>query len=174
MVTTTFRIMTVAILGLALALAAPGAATADQRTVEREVRTVGPIVFDAPAGTRCDFAYHEEGAFTQHLERFYAGNGDLIAVHDQVTISVLHRNADTGRTLIETDRYSAHVDFVTGEATNSGQGWHLVDEDGRLVLSGAGHYTIDLATGDVRDETPNAGSDFPSVICPALGGAPAG
>jgi hypothetical protein len=169
-----FRIVTALAVGLPLVLAVPGPASAEARTTEHLTRSAGPLVFDAPAGAICDFAYHQESSFTQNLERFFDGDGNLIAVHDEVALTVLHRNAETGYTLTETDRYSAHVDFVTGEATESGQTWHLVDQDGRLVLAGAGQYTIDLATGDIISETPQALAEGGrNYLCPALGGTPA-
>ena len=171
----------------------PCAASAEHRTTEHLTRTVartvlvraartpgtsvaataGPVVTDLPAGRVCDFAYHQEYSFTQNLERFFDEDGNLVRVEDKVALTVLHRNADTGYTLTETDHYAAFVDFVSGEATTTGQNWHLVDQDGRLVLTGAGSFTIDLITGEVLDETPYMQTAGRATICPALGGAPA-
>jgi hypothetical protein len=168
------RALTAVVVGLTLVIAAPGPASAGHRTAEHLTRSVGPLVFDAPAGTICDFDYRQEASYTQNLERFYDSEGNLVRVEDKVAITVRHTNLDTGYALTETDRYAAFVDFVSGEATTTGQNWHLVDQDGRLVLTGAGRFTIDLLTGDlVGDSTPHMGTDFPNVICPALGGAAA-
>jgi hypothetical protein len=78
------------------------------------------------------------------------------------------RNADTGKTLTEQDHYAAHVDFIGGEVTETGQSWQLRDEDGRLVLAGAGLFEIDLLAGDVVRETPNAKPSAAAIICPVL------
>jgi len=167
------RILTATTAAALAVVGAPGVASAGQRTTQHLTRTVGPIVTDYPAAAVCDFAYHQEFSYTQNLERFFDSGGNLIRVEDKVAVTVLHRNAETGYTLTETDHYSAFVDFVSGEATTSGQNWHLVDEDGRLVLTGAGSYTIDLLTGDVLEETPHMQTAGRATICPALGGAPA-
>lgn len=157
--------LTVVSLGL---IAAPAAAANPGHLRQ----TVGPLVFDAPAGAVCDFALHEEESFTQNITRFFDDEGNLIRVEDQVDLSVLHRNADTGQNLTEEDHYAAHVDLVTREVHQTGQTWHLRDEGGRLVLTGAGLFAIDLITGDVLRETPGAKSDAATTLCPALGGSP--
>jgi hypothetical protein len=100
-------------------------------------RRVGPLIFDAPAGVTCAFAVHEEVSYTQNITRFFDDAGRLVRVEDQIDLTVLHRNAETGRTLTEEDHYAAHVDLVTGAVEETGQSWHLRDADGRLVLSGA-------------------------------------
>jgi hypothetical protein len=48
-----------------------------------------------------------------------------------LTGTILHRNLDSGMTLIEHLHYAVHVDFVSGTATVTGQSWHLRDENGR-------------------------------------------
>lgn len=73
----------------------------------------------------------------------------------------------------EEDDYAAHVDLVSGQATVTGQSWHLRDERGRLVVAGAGLFAIDLLTGDVLTGTPHVKTDGRAIVCPALGGAPA-
>jgi hypothetical protein len=150
---------------LALVPTAAGAATLPVHVKQ----TFGPIVGDVPAGVICDFAYHEEDTGTQNLKRFFDSAGNLVRVDDQVAVTILHRNAETGMTLIEELDYAAHVDLVSGEVDVTGQAWHLVDEDGRLVLGRGGLIAIDLATGDVIHETPQAMSD---ALCGLLGGAP--
>ena len=136
-------------------------------------QSLGPFVADAPAGVLCDFAYQEQTSFTQNTTRFFDDAGDLVRVEDHVDLRILHRNADTGQTLTERDHYAAHVNLINGEATVTGQTWHLRNEDGRLVVTGAGLYLQDLATGEVVLETPNAKTDVAGTLCPALGGAPA-
>jgi hypothetical protein len=137
-------------------------------------RTFGPIVGDFPAGTLCNFAYHEEDAGTQNIKRFFDEEGNLIRVEDQVEVTILHQNVDTGLTLTEVLHYAVTVDFVTGEVTVTGESWHLRNEDGRLVLAGAGLIVQDLFTGEILTETPNAkATDSAETNCTALGGAPA-
>jgi hypothetical protein len=152
-----------------LLLAAPASAG----TAQHSKQSLGPFVADAPAGALCDFAYHEQTSFTQNTTRFFDDAGHLVRVEDQVDLRILHRNADTGQTLTERDHYAAHVDLVTGEATVTGQTWHLRNEDGRLVVSGAGLYVQELVTGDVVRETANAKADVAGTLCQALAGAAA-
>jgi hypothetical protein len=142
-------------------------------TVQHVKQSLGPYVADAPAGALCDFAYHEQTSFTQDTTRYFDDAGHLVRVEDHVDLRILHRNADTGQTLTERDQYAAHVDLVTGAATVTGQTWHLRNEDGRLLVTGAGLYVQDLVTGEVVRETANAKTDVAGTLCPALGGAPA-
>ena len=86
--------------------------------------------------------------------------------------SVLHRNADTGYTLVEEDHYAAYVDFASGVAKTTGQSWALRDPSGRLVLSGAGLLTTDLVTGALLAQTHNV-KDSRQIFCSALGAAAA-
>jgi hypothetical protein len=144
-----------ALVSLGLSASAAPAATTPQHVK----RTVGPLVFDAPAGAVCDFAVHAEESYTQNMTRFFDDEGNLVRVEDQIDLTVLHRNAETGKTLIEEDQYAAHVDFVTGTVDVTGESWHLRDANRRLVLEAAGFTSIDLATGDVLRETPNYGAD---------------
>jgi hypothetical protein len=165
------------LLGIALAAAAVvvavGAVPASAGTPVHIKRAFGPVAGDAPAGTLCDFAYHEEDTGTQNLTRFTDEAGDLARVEDQVDVTILHRNSDTGMTLIEHLHYAAYVDLVNGTATVTGQTWRLVDQDGRLVLGGAGLVETDLITGEVTTQTPQAKAGSASPLCAALGGAPA-
>jgi hypothetical protein len=155
---------------VSLSFLATSASAADPAHVRQ---TVGPLVFDAPAGAMCNFCLHEEETFTQNITRFLDDEGNLVRVEDEVDLWVLHRNANTGQTLTEKDHYAAHVDLVTGEVRQTGQTWHLRDESGQLTLTGAGRFVIDLVTGEVISETPEAKSDAARTLCPALGGTPA-
>jgi hypothetical protein len=67
---------------------------------------------------------------------------------------------------------ATYADFVSGEVWDTGQSWHDRDENGRLVLTGAGLIAFDFTTGDVFTETPNAKSNSAATICPALRGSP--
>jgi hypothetical protein len=152
---------------------AAGGAPASAATPVHAKRTVGPIIVDVAAGALCDFNYDEEDSYTQTVIRFLDDAGNLVRVEDAVDLTVLHRNADTGQTLIEEVHYAAYVDFVGGVARVTGESWHLRDEGGRPVLSGAGLIATDLTTGEVLTQTSDAKADFAATICPALGGAPA-
>ena len=153
-------------IALAVALVAVGtsAAVASATPPQHIKRNVGPIVMDFPAGAICSFAFHGEESYKQNLKQFFDDAGNLVRVEDQVDITILRRNADTGKTLTETDHYAAHVDFVTGEVDVTGQSWHVRNADGRWLLHGAGFTSFDMATGEVFRETPNYDAD----ICAAL------
>jgi hypothetical protein len=139
-----------------------------QRTV-----TLPPI--DAPAGTICDFAYHQEATVTLDIKRFLDDAGNIVRVVRTEIQDVVHQNADTGYTLTEQAVIVVRLDdFVNGVPTSasvSGNSWHLVDSEGNLVLVRAGRTT--LVDGEITTITPNANEDFAELICTALGGAPA-
>ncbi len=162
------QLAVVLIAGAVAGTAMSGPASAS--TPQRLTRTVGPIVSDAPAGTLCDFDYHEEDSFTWRSVRFFDDTNHLVRAETQVDLTVLHRNTTTGKTLVEEVHHTAHVDLITGQVRQTGQTWHLRDEDGRLVLSGAGLIVIDIATGEVIDATPHTLSDAGAALCPLLGG----
>jgi hypothetical protein len=163
------RLVVAAVVAAAVAVAlCPSGAWAATTPVHVK-QAIGPIVGDVPAGVVCDFAYHEEDTGTQNIKQFFDAAGHLVRVDDEVAVTILHRNADTGATLIEDLHYAAHVDVVTGEVVVTGQTWHLVDAQGRLVLGRGGLIAIDLVTGEVIRETPQAMSD---ALCATLGGAP--
>jgi hypothetical protein len=42
---------------------------------------------------------------------------------------------ETGRTLTEEDHFARDADFLTGEVRDTGQGWHLCDENGSGITS---------------------------------------
>ena len=147
---------------LAVVLASAGVAVASASAAtppQHSKRSVGPLVFDLPAGVACDFAVHEEVSYTQNITRWFDDAGNLVRVEDQIDLWVLHRNAETGKTLTERDHYAAHVDLVTGAVKQTGQSWHLRDSDNRLVLSGAGLVSANLFTGEVYQETPHQDPD---------------
>jgi len=146
------------------------AAAASAATPEHLKQTVVATVVDVPAGTVCDFGFHQEASYTQNLTRFFDGEGNLVRVEDHVDITVLRRNLDTGYTLVEEDHYAAYVDVGSGTARTTGQSWALRDVGGRLVLSGAGLLSSDLATGALITQTRNVKDDR-QIFCSALGGA---
>lgn len=134
----------------------------------------GPGEYTAPAGELCDFTYGQTVWYSIRGTRFFNQDGVRIRAIWHEDIVVEHRNLDTGQVLVERYHDSYENDFVAGTQTWTGNFWHLRDQDGRLVLVGSGRYVLDIETGELLDETPNATvGDFADTICTALGGAPA-
>jgi hypothetical protein len=152
--------------------AAGGGAKASAATPEHVKRSVVAPAVDVPPGAVCDFGFHQESSYTQNLTRFFDSDGNLVRVEDQVDLTILRRNLNTGYTLVEEDHYTAYVDFGNGIARTTGQSWALRDTSGRLVLSGAGLLSSDPATGALITQTPNV-KDNRQILCSALGGAAA-
>jgi hypothetical protein len=147
-------------------------ATASAATPEHVKQSAVVPAVNLPAGTVCDFGFHQESSYTQNLTMFFDSAGNLVRVENQVDITVLRRNLDTGYTLVEEDHYAAYVDFASGVARTTGQSWALRDTNGRLVVSGAGLLTSELATGALITQTANV-NDNRQVLCSALGGSAA-
>jgi len=131
----------------------------------------GSNTFDAPAGTLCDFNYHQAVRFVDHFTVFGDPDNPTRAI-DHFTLYVSHTNVDTGYTLTEVDRFNET--FKAGDLTVKDVGvfWHLRTSAGKVVVVHAGQTVLDLITGELIKFTPNSGSDFAAVICPALGGSP--
>ena len=119
-----------------------------------------------PAGTVCDFDYHNVFTATDNAVIF----PDRTIEH--IVINATHTNLATGYTLTETDHFT---DFTAsnGQIKEVGIVWHLRNADGKIVVVHAGQAVFDPATGQVLKFTPNINPDFAAVICPALGGHPA-
>ena len=162
-------------MNLLLAMAAVGVLVSFQALADGPVHVWRTLesTFDAAAGEVCDFAYHQEARNVQNIKRWVDADGNPIGAIRTEDLWVLHQNAETGYTLTEVDHYTVHWSYESGDFVFAGNGWHLRDEDGRLVLVKSGRYVIDIETGDLVSETPNVGGDFADMICPALGGAPA-
>jgi hypothetical protein len=151
-----------AVAGIA-AIAAPSA-FADQPTHFRGTFTLPPV--DRPAGTLCDFHYHETVVVDVNEIDFSDGG---ITEHLGLTIS--HTNVDTGYTLTDTDHYTETF-YPDGTQRIVGLIWHLRDPSGTLVLVQGGQLVLDANGVPIRF-TPDVNPDFAAVICPALGGHPA-
>lgn len=161
------------LLAVALVAGAAAAGSANAGDVLHLKATSPLIAHDFPAGTVCDFAYHEEFINTSNVKVFFDDAGNPVRVEEQAELSVLHRNLETGFTLTEVVHYAFHFDLVAGEVTLTGNWWHLRDPDGRIVFVGGGTWIRDLVTGQLLRATPNVGSNFAEVNCTLLGGAPA-
>lgn len=129
--------------------------------------------FRAPAGTLCDFKYHQFGTVVENQTVFGDVNNPTRVI-DHQTIFVNHVNVDTGYTLTETDHQTLLFNQNGPTLTVVGVFWHLRDASGNVVLVKAGQVIFDQA-GNIVKFTPNSSFDqtFPQVICPALGGNPA-
>ena len=159
---------------VAMTLVAGGAfaASAEAREVLHFSGTSPLIVNDFPAGTLCDFTYHQEFVNTSHVNVFFE-DGSPVQVEEVNEVQVLHRNVDTGQTLTEVLHYAFHFDLVAGEVQLTGNWWHLRAADNRIVFVGSGMFVRDLFTGELLRATPNVAPDLAETICPALGGSPA-
>jgi hypothetical protein len=169
-VTRQWKLLLLLLLTVLVVGAASSAAAASASTPEHLKQTVVAPAVEVPAGTVCDFGFHQEASYTQNLTRFFDGEGSLVRVEDHVDITVLRRNLDTGYTLVEEDHYAVYVDVGSGIARTTGQSWALRDTSGSLVLSGAGLLSSDLSTGALITQTPNV-KDNRQIFCSALGGA---
>jgi hypothetical protein len=125
------------------------------------------FTFDAtlPAGTACDFDYHNVATGSDNAVIFPD------KTIDHIELQVTHTNLATGFTLTETDHFTL---FTAADGQNKQVGifWHLRNADGKIVVVQAGQMVFS-ATGEVLKFTPNTNPDAAAVICPALGGSPA-
>jgi len=122
----------------------------------------------SPAGTLCDFALRTD--FTGTYKATIFGNLDnptRVIEHD--TIFVTHTNTTTGATATEVNRGTNFYNAATNSTKLTGLFyWHLRDQDGKLVLNGAGQI-IFSDTGEIVTETPGLHIDS-TLICSVLGG----
>jgi hypothetical protein len=127
-----------------------------------------PFTFDEtfPAGELCDFALRNVGTGSDNV---ITSAGKTI---DHVQLNATHINTATGFTLTETDFFTV-VTAASGQTRLVGIFWHLRNTDGKIVLVQAGQMLFS-ATGELLKFTPNINPDSAAVICPAMGGHPAG
>jgi hypothetical protein len=126
----------------------------------------------SPAGGLCDFKYRQAFRFVDHFTVFGDPDNATRAI-DHITLYVTHTNVDTGYSLTEVDRYNETYTAGDQRVKDVGVFWHLRTPSGKVVVVHAGQTVLDLTTGELVKFTPNSGSDFAGVICPALGGSPA-
>src|SRR5205814_3337344 len=112
-------LLTVAVIACALSLPAVAAAAPTMIT------TTGSGAVDFPAGSLCDFTYHQDYAFV--LTRTFFSDG---RVHSHFDYSVAHTNVNTGYTLTEEDHYD-FLDITDVKYRNVGLFWHLRDPSGK-------------------------------------------
>ena len=128
--------------------------------------------FELPAGEVCDFAYGESATITGWVTIFYDADGNYVRDTVHVSATIVHVNLDTGYTLTESINQTQTFTERTDTFTVAGTNWLLKDDSGRVVLAHAGYLIIWFELDDYR-ATPNFGTGFNEVICPALGGNPA-
>jgi len=78
----------------------------------------------------------------------------------------------TGATTTERIHQINQFDYLAGPNgtwTFLGNGTHLRDEDGRLLLVAGGKFVMDLLTGEILEATPNSNPNF-SYMCKFMGG----
>jgi len=164
------RWFTASFVAVAVAALAGASGAAAQQVTRGNVDFTG--TFDAPAGTLCDFNYHQDFRFVDHFTVFGDPENADRAI-DHITEYVTHTNVDTGATLTEVDRFNETYNGGAQTVKDAGVFWHLRTPDGKLVVTHGGQTVLDLTTGELVKYTPNSAPDFAGVICPALGGSPA-
>jgi hypothetical protein len=151
------------VLGVLTPVAGSTAAWADG---PQHVKSTDTFDFTVPAGTFCDFPLHNSGTISANAVVF----PDKMIV--EYSLYDVHENAATGFTLTETDHFT-ETTAADGQIKDVGLFWHLRTTDGKLVVVQAGQIVVSAA-GEVLKVTPSVNPDEAAVICPALGGQPAG
>jgi hypothetical protein len=118
-----------------------------------------------PAGTLCDFNFHNIFAGSDHAIIFPDRTIEHFEVHATDT------NLDTGFTLTDTDHFTL-VTTSDGQLKSTGLIFHLRTAAGKLVVNQAGLLEFS-ASGEVLKVTPSINPDDRAVLCTALGGHPA-
>ena len=113
------------------------------------------------AGTLCDFNY-EQTFVGVDLVRIFE---DRVLVQEKVTVT--HKNADTGYTLVEI--LTTNYFFYEDHEQDAGQIWHLRDDSGKIARVESGRITF---SDDGETFTPGITPSFREVICTELGGNP--
>jgi hypothetical protein len=118
-----------------------------------------------PAGTLCDFDFHN----------VFAGSDNTVIFPnrtiDHVTVHAIDTNLATGFTLTDTDHFTV-VTASDGQMKIAGLIFHLRTVGGKLVVNQAGQLVLS-ATGDVLKVTPSINPNDRATLCTALGGNPA-
>jgi hypothetical protein len=128
-----------------------------------------------PAGTLCDFKYHQDFSVSGSDVQFLNKEGDVVRDQMHLVATITHTNKDTGYFLTETDVENSTTYGPANFGRTVGIQWHLRNPDGKIVLTVAGRITYHLDPFQIISITPRVAKffDFPEVICPLLGGSPA-
>jgi hypothetical protein len=128
-----------------------------------------------PAGTLCDFTYHQSFSVSGFDVMFLNNGGDVVRNQMHLVATVTHTNKVTGYFLTETDVENSTTYGPANFGRTVGIQWHLRNSDGKIVLTVSGLLTYHLDPFQIISITPRLAKffDFPEVICPLLGGHPA-
>jgi hypothetical protein len=128
-----------------------------------------------PAGTLCDFTYHQSFSVTGFDVLFLDDEGNVVRDQMHAVATITHTNKGTGYFLTETDVENSTTYGPANFGRTVGIQWHLRNPDGKIVLTVAGRLTYQLDPFQIISITPRVARffDFPEVICPLLGGSPA-
>lgn len=162
------RLVVVAVLAVATLGLAPSAIAASP-THDRSVFTEE---YTYPAGTLCDFDYHQSVTVKQNFF-IYGDPAAPTKIVWQSVQDVTHTNLKTGYTLTETAAVAETFYPDTAIDKVVGIFWHLRDANGRLVVVHAGQMILDYTdfpSYSVVKLTPLMDPSFDRVLCTALGG----
>jgi len=122
--------------------------------------------FVFPAGTICDFDFHNVFSFTDRTAIF----PDKMI--DHLVSFATDTNLATGFTLTDGPDHNTVVTAADGQMKFTGIFFQLRDASGKLVAVNAGQLVMS-ATGEVLKFTPHINPSDAAVLCTALGGHPA-
>jgi hypothetical protein len=122
-----------------------------------------------PAGAPCTFPVHDYVVANNNIIEWTAPDGTVLFTRIVINATVIHENVTTGFRLSEDAHYINNLDWVNGTWTVNGNGWHIVDADGKILLVSGGRYSIDLNTGEILESTPNSHPNY-GDMCPLLAG----
>lgn len=152
------------VLGVLTPVAGSTAAWADG---PQHVKGTFSFDFVLQAGQFCDFDQRVAGTGSDNSIIFPD------RTIDQMQVQITHTNQATGFALTETDNFVVQFSAADGQTKQVGIFWHLRSADGKIVVVQAGQLVLSAAN-EVLRFTPSINPDATAVICPALGGNPAG
>ena len=157
----------VLMVGTVLGVLAPVAgSTAAWAGGPRYVTSTMTFDFVFPAGTICDFDFHNVGTVTDRTAIF----PDKMI--DHIVSQATDTNLATGFTLTDGPDHTTMVTAADGQMKFAGLAFHFRDASGKLVAVNAGQLVLS-ATGEVLKFTPHVNPSDAAVLCTALGGHPA-
>jgi len=131
----------------------------------QHVKSTMTFDFVFPAGTICDFDFHNVLTVVDNAIIFPDGN-----MTEHLLTEATDTNLATGYTLTDSD-HSTLFTAADGQLKFAGLFFHLRDSSGKLVAVNAGQAVIS-PTGEVLRFTPHINPNDAAVLCTALGGHP--
>lgn len=156
----------VAVIGAALALAAPASAAAPTKEV---IKDEG--IFALPDINCHGFKLTEETlSETVTILTYTNSDGDVTAVTVKVNYFGILTNSKTGETFRDHVSFTEHHDLVAGTTSITGSTFHFVDSGEGIVFSEGGNKILVEEDGTVTfDAGPNDfGTSFFEGLCEAL------